>query len=544
VNPLKVALVLVPLLLPMHWYLLRFEQIQAPAMRAAYVVLLAGCVVATICAAFIRTPWLRVAYALLFAAALAFSYIYQAIVADFMTYDAYVAMLRSRAFIGDAFTQFLPAFLAPALASTVLFLAIAWPPPAPLPRGRRTVAAAVAPAAAVLCVTAIVYARGGDGAIGLPGNITPLSYGLLYGMDVARARQGEREDVALAHAGEPLDYDVVLIIDESIRGDFLDVGGADGVASHLLDGYPAVHSFGLGASATNCSDPSNEILRFGGTRENYAHTTATQPSIFHYARARGLHTVYIDGQRTGGRLQNGMDGYERSVIDEFVQLDDTPVVDRDRRIADLLVEHTRNGRAELILVNKIGAHFPVHDKFPDEFARYQPVLERGRFATVSDTGERSGDLSWERYTNSYRNALLWNVGEFFRVLLAGADFDHAFMIYTSDHGQDFGEKDAGFNLHCSPDPSPYEGLVPMVVLTTTPAWSAATASWATRNFDHTSHYNVFPTLLEVMGYTDPRRQALYGTSLLEPTEDPLTFNYNYHARFGEEPRWRRVETGR
>jgi glucan phosphoethanolaminetransferase (alkaline phosphatase superfamily) len=216
------------------------------------------------------------------------------------------------------------------------------------------------------------------------------------------------------------------------------------------------------------------------------------------------------------------------------------VVDRDIRIAELISARTKNSIPEFIYVNKVGAHFPVHDKFPDSFMRYTPVLARGTFESVTDMGVRPSDVAWERYNNSYRNTLLWNVGEFFRIVLGSADLDHAFLLYTSDHGEDFGDKQSTFKLHCSTEPSPIEGLVPLVIITGLPDWSEKSREWAARNFNHSSHYNIFPTMLAVLGYSDPKILSTYGPSLFEDTQDPMTFNYRYYARFGQPPQWKQV----
>jgi glucan phosphoethanolaminetransferase (alkaline phosphatase superfamily) len=123
------------------------------------------------------------------------------------------------------------------------------------------------------------------------------------------------------------------------------------------------------------------------------------------------------------------------------------------------------------------------------------VLPRGTYGSITDVGVRPSNLTWERYNNSYRNTLLWNVGEFFRIVLANADLDHSFFLYTSDHGEDFGKDEATFKLHCSPEPSGYEGLVPLVIVTGLPAWSEMAQKGAVRNFNHSSHYDIFPTIL-------------------------------------------------
>jgi hypothetical protein len=51
-----------------------------------------------------------------------------------------------------------------------------------------------------------------------------------------------------------------------------------------------------------------------------------------------------------------------------------------------LIELLNDDRSELVVINKVGAHFPVHDKYPDAFMAYRPTLPRGQFTEVADTG--------------------------------------------------------------------------------------------------------------------------------------------------------------
>ena len=539
INIFKIVLLAIPLALPLRLYVGRFEHVGTLKLQLAYLLLLVLCIASTAAVAFIVNSYLRISYAIFFGLLLTFWAAYQAILQSFMTYDAFITMLSARAFIGDAVSQFMPVFIRAILLGSTLLVGIVLPPGRSGAFLPHVLTWALAPMV-ILGITGIAYARGGDGLQGLPGNDVVAAYLVLLGVEAYRAEEAPRESVALASIPTKPDYDVIFLVDESVRGDFLDVGAATGITSNLLSTNPAVHNFGLAASGNNCSEGSNMLLRYGGTRDDYRITTDHKPSIFHYAKSRGFRTVYVDGQRTGKRLQNGMDAYELSAIDEFIQFDDVKVVDRDIRIAELISARTKNHVAEFIYVNKVGAHFPVHDKFPDSFMRYTPALPRGAYESITDVGVRPSDLTWERYNNSYRNTLLWNVGEFFRIVLGSADLDHAFLLYTSDHGEDFGKDEATFKLHCSPEPSGYEGLVPLVIITGLPGWSDKAREGAMRNFNHSSHYNIFPTILAVLGYSDPRILGTYGPSLFEDTHDPMTFNYRYYARFGQPPLWKKV----
>jgi glucan phosphoethanolaminetransferase (alkaline phosphatase superfamily) len=259
-----------------------------------------------------------------------------------------------------------------------------------------------------------------------------------------------------------------------------------------------------------------------------------------------LRTVYIDAQRTGGNLQNLMTELEKKAIDQFVQFDQTRVRDRDMAAVAKLVELLGNDRAELVVINKVGAHFPVHDKYPDDFMTYRPALPRGEFQDVSDTGSRDGfngeKGDWALYRNAYQNTLLWNVGEFFQRLFREGNLTNAVLIYTSDHGQDLHERgNPGLNTHCGGDPVEEEGLVPLVVIQGSQLQTLDWRSTLAQNKDRSSHYNIFPTLLELMGYDPAGIMAHYGKPLNQPTEDDFTFNYRFNARLGAKPAWKHID---
>jgi hypothetical protein len=109
---------------------------------------------------------------------------------------------------------------------------------------------------------------------------------------------------------------------------------------------------------------------------------------------------------------------ELAGVDKVISLGRLPVVERDLTAAGIVSRYVKDGRRDFILVNKVGAHFPVHDKYPDSYMRYRPALPRGRFLNVSDTGSRAGfggsAEEWRQYRNAYRNTLAWNVGRLLR----------------------------------------------------------------------------------------------------------------------------------
>lgn len=545
---IKLLLLLVYLASFHAYYRERIDALGIGLPLVLYLGVFALLALALLLTAFTRPGWLRWALALAFTISAIFLDAYNRITDAYLTYSAFVSMVYAGAFVQEALQQYHYAItLAAARALLLLFGLGLRPGPTPwLPR----LLPPVAPVLGLLVLIAILFVRAGEGARGLPVMYTPLAYLSLFGYETVHDHVGPRQPVSLAQSGPAMARDIVLLIDESISGNYLDLNTPAGVTSHLAQAQPGVSivNFGYAASIANCSADTNVTLRYGGTRGDYLRINSTQPSIWQYAKHAGLGTVYIDGQRTGGNLQNLMTETEKRDIDQFIQFDDTPVVQRDMAALERLVALLKDGKPQLIVVNKVGAHFPVHDKYPDDFLKYQPALPRGRYVDIADTGTRDGfdgrPQDWVLYRNAYQNTVLWNVGEFFRRLFAEGDLSQAVVLYTSDHGQDLHERgNPGLNTHCDSDPVPEEGLVPLVVIQ---GEGLRTLDWQAHlpaNRNASSHYNLFPTLLKLMGYDGTAVSALYGRSLDMPTDDPFTFNVRFNARLGAKPDFRHIDLG-
>lgn len=495
--------------------------------------------------AFIRTTWLRIALGVLFASASIFQQGFEWVTLAPFTYESFINMLHSSGQLGEALQQHGPTLMRAFALGLLLFAGIV------LPVGESRVpqrVALLAPFVSVAVLAGLLYLRGGEGSRALPAAVPPLSFAVLMVAEDIATPDGPRQAVQLP-LGEPIaPEDVVLLVDESIAGNYLDINNANGVRSGLKDVPSTVSriNFGYAASIHDCSANSNVVLRFGGTRDNYQLALAHYAPIWSYAKKAGLRTVYIDGQSSGGRLQNMMTKAERALIDEFVQ-PDVPVLDKDMAIADILARHINNGQREFIYVNKIGAHFPVQDKFPDRLMKYAPVLPRGSHDGITWSSDRTGfngsPAEWVRYRNSYRNTLLWNVGTFFDRFLSVADLSRATVIYTSDHGQDLHERgNPGNNTHCGGYRASQEvGLVPLVVLegkdNRSLDWQRHLAT--TRN--GMSHFRIFPTLLTLMGYDRAAIRETYGPALDEPDPDDFSYNVLFNTRLGRKPEWQKIE---
>ena len=516
----------------------RVKMLGASPPLLLYIGLYGGLIACLWSAAFIRSSPLRWGWASLLALAAILVGSFQNATADAMSYDAFVTMLYSAGFADDAIAQYGASLAWASGGALFLFVGVGLKPHAEtrLP----AMVAAFAPLAGLAMLTVLLFVRGGEGGRGLPNAWVGMAYSALAAVEAASMPSLSRQPVTMALTPSPEQGDIVLIIDESIAGRYLDINDVAGVRSGLASPPPGivVSNFGLAASVTHCSFGSNLTLRYGGTRGAYQRINAVMPSIFSYAKHAGFATMYVDAQRSGASYQNGMDDAERRHIDRFVQFKDITVVDRDMAAADAVIAALNNRQREFILVNKMGAHFPVADKYPESAHIFRPALPRNKAAVVTETklpeNLYSGAESWRLYRNSYRNTVGWTVGGFFDKLFAHARLDGTLIVYTSDHGQNLHERgDSGTTTHCSPAPSAEEGSVPLAIIGTSDRWDAA----AKRHFDASSHYRIFPTLLNAMGYDSAAVRRQYGEALDSPAADPATFNSLFNARLGRKPVW-------
>ncbi|MDO8708161.1 sulfatase, partial [Pseudomonas sp.] len=344
-----------------------------------------GLTVALFMTAYIRQTLIRHLFALMMFVSAVFFDVYTRVTADYLTYSSFVSLVYSGGFIQEAAYQYRDAIISGVVGGLLLLFGIGLKPRRRMPLPGALLVAA--PVLGVLLLSAVLFVRAGEGARGLPIMYTPLAYLNLFTYEALHNTVGPREPVSLARNDAPPGHDIVLIIDESISGNYLDINAPFGVHSNLKEPRPgvAIFNYGYAASIANCSADTNITLRYGGTRADYMRINSTMPSIWQYAKKAGLRTVYIDAQRTGGNLQNLMNDAEKKDIDEFVQFDQASVRDRDMAAAAKLIDLLNDGKPELVVINKVGAHFPVHDKYPDAFMAYRPTLPRGQFVEVADT---------------------------------------------------------------------------------------------------------------------------------------------------------------
>lgn len=537
----------------------RLQELGSPSKASAFLALWGVSACALFCVAFSPYRSWRYLWTMVFVLCSLVALSYSLITKTSLRLADVDQLLGLAAFADNVLDFYAGPLLVAALTCLIGIVALNMPPfwhAGVAPNPRRLAAALLLPFVPVTATAGVLYMRGGEGTDGLPVQFTNPAFAVVLGLErLLSGPRLKRKEVAIASLEERRARSVIVIMDESVRGDLLDINRPGGVYSGLLPHSAAMANFGIMSSIANCSSPTNAGFRYGVARRSYLADLTTNPSIWRYAKKAGYRTIYIDGQRHGGGLMNLMTAEERADIDEHIQLSSrTRPMDRDIEIALRLRRIIEDdSRLAFVYVNKMGAHFPYEGKYPPEHTVFQPVMKRTYFGNEVDPKNiwrpQSEDQETRtRFRNSYLNALAWNVGGFFDTLLADLDLSNTVMLYMADHGQNLHEDgEPGFDTHCrSGQRPPAEGMVPLTVLTRISPVLAEMRQAAQKNRNRVSQFNVFPSVLALLGYH--REDIARAASSELPLEADLPprqqqFLSKFFVRLGSKPIWNSIEPG-
>jgi glucan phosphoethanolaminetransferase (alkaline phosphatase superfamily) len=298
---------------------------------------------------------------------------------------------------------------------------------------------------------------------------------------------------------------VVLIVDESVRGDHLSVNGYGRSTTPYLSALHArgaLANWGLAAAGSTCSGASNDLLMTGLRLTELPDAVdhlRTAPTIFHYAKARGYTTHYFDAQMN---VVWNLLPADMAVVDDWRRAaqflgDGRAPHDVDFAVADAVRAIVTGSSGHFIWVTKGGVHVPYYRRVPESSVAWTPAWTSGRWNPAARDG----------IVNTYDSALRYNLDEFVRRLLTPDEGVPAATVYlyTADHGESLADNGEAV-AHCGVGRQ--EAVVPLFALgLPRPVDTAYRAS----------HENVFPTVLDLLGVPATAHRRPYARSLLDAT---------------------------
>jgi len=445
------------------------------------------CIGAIIVTPFLQNVWVRLPFAIFIVAFTGFGALYHWITNEQLNYMSLNILLRNlpdarnagAAFIGNilpAIAIFLP------IAVIISFLPKKYPIRLPLPF-------VAFPVLGSVLVSGLFYNTGT-----LPGY--PSYFKILGDMSIlaiTRPYSAPRRAVDYTGKVNPLVKYIVYIVDESVRGDFLEINNHEEATTPYLETMGKnLFNFGTASSITNCSEATRLALRSGLRRDqipDYDYQSLKQPSIWQFAKRAGFKTVYIDGFRETGAYHSYMNEYEITAIDKQFHLGKIKPEAVDLKIARLIRKELAGNEPVFIFAEKRGIHFPYYRNYPEK----NIVFPFDKTAAYIDADR-------DALRNDYRNGIRWSVDYFFQKLLTGINLSNVFIIYTSDHGQNLLD-DGKMATHCRRTATTVpEAVVPLFAITSQATLSTRLNQAVKDHYNRLSHFNIFPTILDVMGY--------------------------------------------
>lgn len=491
------------------------------------------CLLALLIAAFQPTWRWRLVWAGVMAASSFAGYGYYLASQAQLTVFDFASLLAASDDTGRAMSAYFTQFAIALIVAFAGFAALAMPAAMPGLARRWLHRLRLVPALPVAIITGIIIWKSGGGTHALPQQFAPAAMGLVVAAKNAVTELPKRRALKAAPMRAAAARHIVMLVDESIRPDYLEFTGTSKATPFLAARRDLVINFGKSVSANNCSHYSNAMLRLGAGENDVIGSVTTSPSIWAYAKRAGFRTVFIDAAashvKNAGSLQNFMTTRERAEIDEYLVVDNASAPELDMKLAALIAEIQNRPEPHFIYANKNGAHFPYDMSYPEGQRAFTPVMSEAK--------------GLKARVNSYRNAVRWSVDEFFQRLLAKVDLTKTAILYTSDHGQNLA---GGKVTHCATtDPHPREGLVPMLVLSRDETLRARFIAAARVNRDRTSHFALFPTLIDMFGYDKTVLGQAYGPSLFErQTRQPRFTSGDIFGMFSSTVNWTTVNTAR
>ena len=453
-------------------------------------------------------PWVRCFWGVLIAVSSGAGFLYAHISGFHFSIHDFISGWTQRRSVRSVFA-FYPVRSALALVIAVIFFALFACPPFEHPPTLKIALSYwslnLLPTLSILLIIGEFQLQNGATLTPMPTQFTLLSGCILGSYKIFRFKPRPRQEVVWRPVPGFDKQNIVLLVDESIRGDYVSLMPGNKLTPQLPKLAEQFVNFGPAVSGGNMSTYSNAILRFGVRLDELKETANLNPTLFRYAKEAGFRTVYIDAQsellKSGRILVNFMSLAERVDIDAYYNTREG--VDSDFELADIIATELAGKQPVFIYATKNGAHFPYEWSYPPE-GELPPVRKRKTWGRLN-----------ARHIAAYRKALLWSVDKFMTYFFQRVDLSRTTLIYTSDHGQLF--RDGEFPHGQVLNPDPRTGIVPLLVHSSDPKKRQAFEQGAQRCRGRASHFLIAPTVYELMGYAREDIAKKYPCSLFTGT---------------------------
>lgn len=305
----------------------------------------------------------------------------------------------------------------------------------------------------------------------------------------------------------------IVVIGETSRAGNWQLLGYERETNPELINRQDITAFSKAISQSNTTHKSVPMLLSALDATNFGDSIYTTKSLISAFKEAGFATTYITNHARN-----------HSFIDFFGAEADTCIFVRDHNpdgrnftydtdmVPYLRQALARPGNKKLIVLHAYGSHFNYIDRYPAEFATFQP--DRPSEATYHFR---------DRQINAYDNTIRFT-SHFLNDVIREADRGRGLsgLIYTSDHGEDIFDDQRHLFLHASPIPSYYQLHVPLIIWLNdrfrTSYPDVPVALGVNANKYVATSAALFPTIMHMGGISTPKANP--GQSLLNRAYTP------------------------
>lgn len=326
--------------------------------------------------------------------------------------------------------------------------------------------------------------------------------------DISRKRANVDQTFKATLAGY---RNIVVILDESVRSDYLQVNGFDSDNTPFLSSRADLINFGTAVSYANCSAHTRAAIRSMAKESDFPDPNflvLTQPTFWQYAKLAGYRTIYIDGWLQIRPRHSFLTLDELSYVDKRTSVSLAPFHMADQKIAEMVRSVLAESGKKFIFVEKIGLHSPYAMNLADPAHLTRKYVERPALSARQNLA-----------LHEYVEGVYLKVDKFFQTLLGDRELKDTIVLYTSDHGQAAfdGNYDA---THCTrKDTVRGEGMVPMFAFASENPLRTELARSASLYKDKAAQSDLPATLLRVMGFPASTVEPVFGKGLFEIEQD-------------------------
>jgi glucan phosphoethanolaminetransferase (alkaline phosphatase superfamily) len=315
----------------------------------------------------------------------------------------------------------------------------------------------------------------------------------------------------------------VLVIGETARKHNFSVYNYSRKTSPNLDTISSIFALKKVNTAANLTSLSIPFILTRATPKNPS-LKFSEPAVINTYKEAGFKTYWISNQSTG---VGSVFGFYSSLADVYkntsVSLD---AANYDETLFPVLqnILNDKTSTKKFIVIHTLGSHFRYNYRYPDQFSKFTPTMEKGLSIENSNDISKKAEL-----INSYDNSILYTdyvIGNFINQIKKENAI--SFLYYISDHGENLYDDERKKILHAYNEPTEYEIEIPLIIWTS--KLYNKTYSTKINNLNKNSNLkissvNTFHTLLDLSNIKYPTEKLTQ--SFVNKQFDSLQKRYFY-----------------